>query len=76
MDLSGLGRFFVGLGLVVTAVGGLLLMTARIPGLDRLGRLPGDFVVERGSTTIAIPVVTSLILSLILTIVLNVVFRR
>ncbi len=76
MDLPGLGRLLVGLGLVVAAVGAVLLLVGRVPGLDRLGRLPGDIVIERGSTTVAIPLVTSLILSLVLTVVLNLLFRR
>ncbi|MBA3414268.1 MAG: DUF2905 domain-containing protein [Chloroflexia bacterium] len=76
MDLPGLGRLLVGLGLVLAAVGAVLLLVGRVPGLDRLGRLPGDIVIERGSTTVAIPLVTSLILSLVLTVVLNLLFRR
>lgn len=76
MEFSVLGRLLLVLSLAVAAVGALLLLAPRIPGLDRLGRLPGDIVIERGSTTVAIPLVTSLILSVILTIVLNLVFRR
>ncbi len=76
MDLPGLGRLLVGLGLLLAAVGALLVLLPRIPGAQWLGRLPGDIVIERGSTTIAIPLATSLILSLVLTVVLNLVFRR
>lgn len=75
-DLSGAGRFLLVTGLVLTAVGALLILAPRIPGFDRLGRLPGDFVVERGSLTIFVPIVSSLVISVLLTIVLNLILRR
>ena len=75
-DLSGAGRFLLVTGLVLTAVGALLIVAPRIPGFDRLGRLPGDFVVERGPVTIFVPIVSSLLISVLLTIVLNLILRR
>ena len=75
-DLSGAGRFLLVSGLVLTAVGALLILAPRIPGFDRLGRLPGDFVFERGPVTIFIPIVSSLVISVLLTIVLNLILRR
>jgi hypothetical protein len=75
-DLSGAGRFLLVTGLVLTAVGALLILAPRIPGFDRLGRLPGDLVVERGPVTIFVPIVSSLVISVLLTIVLNLILRR
>jgi hypothetical protein len=75
-DLSGAGRFLLVTGLVLTAVGALLILAPRIPGLDRLGRLPGDFVVERGPVTVFIPIVSSIVISVLLTIVLNLILMR
>jgi hypothetical protein len=75
-DLSGAGRFLLVTGLVLTAVGALLILAPRIPGFDRLGRLPGDFVVERGPVTIFLPIVSSIVISVLLTIVLNLILRR
>ena len=75
-DLSGAGRFLLVAGLVLAAVGALLILAPRIPGFDRLGRLPGDFVVERGPVTIFVPIVSSLVISVLLTIVLNLILRR
>jgi hypothetical protein len=75
-DLSGAGRFLLVTGLVLTAVGALLILAPRIPGFDRLGRLPGDFVVERGPVTIFLPIVSSIVISVLLTIVLNLIQRR
>jgi hypothetical protein len=75
-DLSGAGRFLLVTGLVVAANGALLQAAPGIPGLDRLGRLPGDIIVERGPLTVFVPVDSSIVISIILTIVLNLVLRR
>ena len=75
-DLSGAGRFLLITGLILLAAGALLILAPRFPGLDRLGRLPGDFVVERGPVTVFIPIVSSLVISLLLTVVLNIISRR
>jgi len=75
-DLSGAGRFLLVAGLVLAGVGALLILAPRIPGLDRLGRLPGDFVVERGPVTVFVPIVSSIVISVLLTIVLNLILRR
>jgi hypothetical protein len=75
-DLSGAGRFLLVAGLVLAGVGALLILAPRIPGFDRLGRLPGDFVVERGPVTIFVPIVSSIVISVLLTIVLNLIMRR
>ena len=75
-DLSGAGRFLLVTGLVLSAIGALLILAPRVPGMDRLGRLPGDLVVERGPVTIFVPVVSSLVISVVLTIVLNLILRR
>lgn len=75
-DLAGIGRILLVVGLVVAAAGLLLLLAGQIPGLDRLGRLPGDVSFERGPVTVFVPIVTSLVISLLLTIVLNLFLRR
>jgi hypothetical protein len=66
-ELQPLGRLLIVAGLVVAGLGLLLTLGGRIPGL---GRLPGDFVVERGNFRLYVPLATSLLLSLILTAVL------
>ena len=60
-------------GGVLVLVGALLLLAPRIPWL---GRLPGDFVFQRGPVTFYFPLVTSLVVSVVLTILLNLFFRR
>jgi DUF2905 family protein len=56
-------------GLVIAGIG--LLMMAGLP----VGRLPGDFVIRRGSATFYFPLATSILVSIILTLLLS-VFRR
>lgn len=75
-ELAGAGRFLLVAGLVLAAIGAVLVAAPRIPGLDRLGRLPGDLVVERGSMTIFVPIVSSIVISVVLTILLNLFLRR
>ena len=75
-DFAGIGRFLIAAGLVLAVIGLLLLIAPQVPGLDRLGRLPGDIFVQRGNTTIFFPIVTSIVLSVALTIILNLFIRR
>ena len=75
-DLSGAGRFLLVAGAILATIGALLLIAPRVPGLDRLGRLPGTIVIDRGQVTIVFPIVLSIVVSVVLTIVLNVILRR
>jgi hypothetical protein len=54
-------------GLVLAAVGALLLLSGKIPWL---GRLPGDILVRREKFTFYFPLATSLLISLILSLIL------
>ncbi|MEZ4564986.1 MAG: DUF2905 domain-containing protein [Thermomicrobiales bacterium] len=75
-DLAGIGRFLVAAGLVLAATGCLLIVAPHVPGLDRLGRLPGDIFVQRGNSTIFVPIMSSMLISVVLTIIVNVFMRR
>lgn len=56
-----MGKALVIIGLMVTALGGLMML-----GLP-LGRLPGDLVFRRGNVTVYVPLVTSIAVSLFAT---------
>jgi hypothetical protein len=56
-----MGRLLVIVGLVIAAIGLLVMM-----GLP-IGRLPGDLTYRRGNTTFYFPLATSILLSIILT---------
>ena len=71
-DVSNLGRLLVIGGVVLAAVGVVVLLAGKVPFL---GRLPGDIVYHKGGTTFYFPLVTCLLLSLILSLLLS-LFRR
>mgnify|MGYP006306018295 FL=1 len=66
------GRMLLIAGIAVAAVGGILILLARIPGLDEL---PGTIRIERPGFSCVFPLLASIILSILLTIILNVVAR-
>jgi hypothetical protein len=51
-------------GLALVAVGVLVTFAGRLP--FKLGRLPGDIVIERGNSTFYFPLVTCLIVNVVL----------
>lgn len=63
-DLQPFGRVLVVLGIALVVAGVLLSLGGRLPWL---GRLPGDFVVERPGFRFYFPLATSILLSLLVT---------
>lgn len=59
-----LGKMLLGLGLLLAAIGALLLFAARI-GLP-LGRLPGDIAYRGKHVSVFFPLGTSILLSVVL----------
>lgn len=70
--MTELGRSLVVVGLVLAAVGAVLVLGGRIPWL---GRLPGDFVFRQGGVRIYLPLATCLLVSIVLSLLLS-LFRR
>lgn len=62
-----LGKWLIGIGLLMVITGICLVTLGRIPLLDQLGNLPGDIYIEKGNTHIYIPLTTMLIVSIVLT---------
>lgn len=56
-------RILIGLGLVILVTGLLWPVLSRIG----FGRLPGDFVFQRGGATFYFPLTTCIIISIVLT---------
>ena len=75
-ELPAVGRLLIISGVVLAGLGLLLTVAPRVPGLNRLGRLPGDIFIERGTFTLFVPLVSSIVISLLLTIIVNVILRR
>lgn len=70
--MSQFGRMLVFGGLVLVGMGLLLMLGERLG----LGKVPGDLIWKRKSTTVYFPWVSSLIISVILTVIVNLLLRR
>jgi len=62
-----LGKTLVILGMVIAAVGFLLMLSDKIPFL---GKLPGDISIHRENFRIFIPITSSILISIVLSILL------
>lgn len=69
-----MGRTVIIIGLVLVAVGILIILGDRLP--IKLGRLPGDVVVRGKNSVFYFPIVTCLVVSVILSLVMWVIGRR
>lgn len=65
--MPALGKVLLVTGLVIAAVGLVLMFSGRIPWL---GKLPGDIAIEKGNFRIYAPITTCIVLSVIITLVL------
>ena len=72
-DFSSLGKMMIVVGALLFLVGLLLVWGPKIP---YLGRLPGDFFVQRKGFSLYFPVVTCVVLSILATLILNIISRR
>ena len=64
---SGFGRMLVIGGLVIAGIG---LIWVLAPNLPRLGRLPGDILIERQNSRFYFPIVTCIVISVVLSLVI------
>jgi ribose/xylose/arabinose/galactoside ABC-type transport system permease subunit len=65
--MQDLGRILIGLGLLLCAIGVVVLLLGKT-GFP-LGRLPGDFTWRGRNTTVYFPLGTSILLSIVLSLV-------
>lgn len=71
-EIENIGKILILVGLAVVAIGLIVLLASRLPGV---GRLPGDVLIRRDGITFYFPLLSCLILSIILTIVANLIIR-
>ncbi|MGH7685881.1 MAG: DUF2905 domain-containing protein [Candidatus Dormibacteria bacterium] len=71
MPFTDIGKLFVIIGLVIAAVGGVIMVARRLG----LGHLPGDVTVSGNGFSLFFPIVTCILISVVLTVVLNIVLR-
>ena len=67
--MADVGKLLLVFGVLLVVIGGALMLFGRF-------HLPGDLTFHSGSTTVYIPLATSIVLSIVATIVLNLVFRQ
>jgi len=68
-----IGKFLVIMGLVIAAIGGLLMLSGKV---SWLGRLPGDIIIQKKNFTFYFPLATSILISLLLTFIFWMLGRR
>ncbi len=71
-EMDSLARMLILFGLVLAAIGGLLLFIGKVPFI---GKLPGDIYIQRKNFSFYFPLTTSILLSILLTILFS-LFRR
>jgi hypothetical protein len=64
--MNELGKALLGLGLLLTAIGAVLMLAGRL-GLP-FGRLPGDFAYRGKNVSIYFPLGTSILISIVLSV--------
>lgn len=71
--MGDLGRWLIGLGLLIAAVGVAVLLIGKT-GLP-IGRLPGDFTWRGKNTTVYVPLVTCILVSVVLSLIFWILSR-
>lgn len=69
MNLEGVGRWLLLLGIGIALVGAVIWLAGRF--FPNLGQLPGTIRIQGSGFTCLIPILGSIILSVLLTVVLN-----
>jgi len=68
-----IGKFLIIFGIIIVAVGVLLLISGKIPWI---GRLPGDIMIHKKNFTFYFPLATSILISVVLTFLFWIISRR
>jgi len=71
--IQNIGKMLILLGIVLAAIGCLILLAGRLPWL---GRLPGDILIQKRNVTFYFPLATSILVSIVLSLLLWLLGRR
>ncbi len=72
--MASLGRMLITIGIIAIVLGVLLLYSDLFSSL-RLGRLPGDISIKRGSFSFYFPITTCILLSVLISLILYLLRR-
>lgn len=72
-SIQNTGKFLLIAGVVIAAIGGLLMLSGKV---SWIGRLPGDIIIERKNFTFYFPLATSIAVSIIMTFIFWIIGRR
>lgn len=72
-SIQHIGKVLIIIGVVIVAIGGLLILSGKITWL---GRLPGDIVIQKKNFTFYFPLATSILISIILTLIFWILGRK
>ena len=68
-----IGKMLLLIGIIVAAIGGLVIIAGRI---SWIGRLPGDILIQKKNFTFYFPLATSVLISIVLTLLFWLLGRR
>jgi hypothetical protein len=68
-----IGKMLLLIGIIVAAIGGLVIIAGRI---SWIGRLPGDILIQKKNFTFYFPLATSILISIVLTLLFWLLGRR
>lgn len=71
--MDSFAKLLIVFGVILAAVGGLMLFIGNVP---YIGRLPGDIYVQRKNFSFYFPLTTSILLSIVLTLLFSLFSRR
>jgi len=65
--MSSMGWMLIVVGLIIAGLGGILLLSGKVPWL---GQLPGDIHIQGDNYTVYFPITTCILLSVVLSLLL------
>jgi len=58
-----------GIGKILMVIGGILFFVGLLMQFVKIGRLPGDILIQKGNTTFYFPITTSILISILLSLI-------
>ncbi|CEE02153.1 DUF2905 domain-containing protein [Caldifermentibacillus hisashii] len=64
-----------GLAKMLMTIGGIIFLVGFLMQFIKIGRLPGDIIIQKGNTTFYFPIMTSILLSIVLSLIFFIINR-